>query len=64
MLGNQIALGVYAAFLLLILVINLLYVFQIFKYRLPGDASIAVLVIQIGLIAGILIFSSIYLSVA
>jgi len=64
MFGNQIALIVYAAFLLLILVINLLYFFQVFKYRLPGDASITVLIIHMSLIVAILIFSGIYLNAA
>jgi len=64
MIGNQIALGVYAAFLLLILVINLLYIFQVFKYRLQGDASITVLVIHIILIVTILTVSGIYLGAA
>lgn len=62
MIGNQIALGVYAAFLLIILIINLLYVFQVFKFRLTGDASFLALSIHIGLIVTILVFSSIFLN--
>lgn len=62
-LTSGIALGVYAGFLLLILVINLLYVFQIFKYRLPGDASIPILVIHVALIVTILLVSSLYLGI-
>lgn len=58
---NEIILGVYAAFLLLILAINLLYFFQVFKYRLPGDASIPILIIHLTLMLTILIVSSIYL---
>ena len=61
-LANNIALGIYAGFLLLILVINLLYFFQIFRFRLPGDASIPLLVVHLGLIVTILIFSGIFLT--
>lgn len=61
MLTNQITLAIYAGFLLLILVINLLYFFQVFKYRLPGDASIPILLIHMSLVVGILIFSAFYL---
>ena len=60
-LASIIALSIYGGFLLLILVINLLYVFQVFKYRLPGDASIPILVLHIALIITILIVSSVYL---
>ncbi|MDP3992803.1 MAG: hypothetical protein Q8Q05_01135 [bacterium] len=63
-LTNVVALGVYAGFLLLILIINLLYVFQVFKYRLPGDASIPILVIHISLMVTILVFSSLYLGIS
>ncbi len=63
-LTNGIVSGVYAAFLLLILVINLLYFFQVFKYRLPGDFSIPILVIHLTLIMTILIISSIYLGIS
>lgn len=62
-LTNVIALGIYAGFLLLILIINLLYVFQVFKYRLPNDASIPILVIHISLMVTILVFSSLYLGI-
>ncbi|MEK7535081.1 MAG: hypothetical protein AAB613_02740 [Patescibacteria group bacterium] len=62
-LGNIVALSVYGGFLLLILVINLLYIFQVFKYRLPGDASIPFLVIHMTLIITILIVSSLYLGI-
>ena len=62
MLSSQIALSVYAAFLLLILVINLLYFFQIFRFRLPGDASVPLLVVHLGLVMTILIISGIYLT--
>ncbi|MEK7202215.1 MAG: hypothetical protein AAB669_01650 [Patescibacteria group bacterium] len=63
-LSNVIILAVYAGFLLLILIINLLYFFQVFKYRLPGDASIPVLLIHLMLILAILIVSSLYLGIS
>lgn len=44
---EQIVLLAYAAFLAIILVINLLYFFQIFKYRLPGDASLPLLILYV-----------------
>ncbi|MEX0594668.1 MAG: hypothetical protein WD157_01030 [Patescibacteria group bacterium] len=56
-INNYVLIG-YGVFLAILLAINLLYFFQVFKYRLPGDASIPVLTIHILLIAGILIFSS------
>jgi len=59
---NNIVLVGYAAFLVLILVVNLLYFFQVFKYRLPGDASIPVLVLHLALMLTVLIVSSILLS--
>ncbi|MEK7170900.1 MAG: hypothetical protein AAB774_01170 [Patescibacteria group bacterium] len=62
MLSSTIAVGVYAGFLLMILIINLLYFFQIFRFRLPGDASIPLLVIHLGLIVTILIISGLYLT--
>lgn len=61
MIGNRIALGVYATFLLIILAINLLYIFQVLKYRLPGDSSLAILTIHIGSIIAILVLSALYL---
>lgn len=63
-LSNVIILAVYAGFLLLILIINLLYFFQVFKYRLPGDASIPVLIVHLMLILTILIVSSLYLGIS
>lgn len=60
-LSNHIAQGVYAAFLLVILIINLLYFFQVFRFRLPGDVSIIVLVIHSAILLSILVASSIYL---
>jgi len=62
-LANGIILAIYSAFLVMILVINLLYFFQVFKYRLPGDASIPILIIHLSLIVTILIASSLYLGV-
>lgn len=44
---NQIILLAYAVFLAIILGINLLYFFQVFKYRLPGDASLPILFVYV-----------------
>ncbi|HSX42407.1 MAG TPA: hypothetical protein VLE93_03620 [Candidatus Saccharimonadales bacterium] len=44
---NQAILLAYGVFLLIILVINFLYFFQVFKYRLPGDASLPVLALYV-----------------
>ena len=63
-LPNEIILGVYAGFLLMILIINLLYFFQVFKYRLPGDASVPILVIHLALVLTILVVSSLYLGLS
>lgn len=60
---NQVVLIAYGAFLFVLLVINLLYFFQVFRYRLPGDASIPVLVIHLILVVSILVASSAYLSI-
>jgi len=58
---SYILLG-YSIFLLMILVINLLYFFQVFKYRLPGDASLVVTAIHLALIIVILLSSSLFLN--
>lgn len=52
----------YGAFLALLLFINLLYFFQVFTYRLPGDASIPILVIHVILILTILTISTVLLA--
>jgi len=61
--AQAVALLVYSVFLLIILAINLLYLFQVFKYRLPGDASIPILLLHSMLIVVILVGSSVYLMV-
>lgn len=53
----------YGIFLLIMLGINILYFFQVFKYRLTGDASITVLVFHIILVFSVLLFSSILIAV-
>jgi len=58
---NGYVLAAYAVFLLVIAVVNLLYFIQIFKYRLPGDASIPVLIIHLIAVGTVLVISSIYL---
>lgn len=51
----------YSIFLLLMLGINLLYFFQVFKYRLPGDASGVVVTLHLAMIVTILVVSSFFL---
>ncbi len=41
---------IYGIFLVILLVINLLYFFQIFRYRLPGDASLWMVSIYLAVI--------------
>lgn len=60
MSGMGIAAVVYGIFLLIILIINLLYIFQILKFRLPGDASLTILSIHILMMIGVIIISSIF----
>lgn len=55
--NDKVLIG-YTVFLLILLVINLLYFFQVFKYRLPGDASIPVLLLHLALMATVLIGST------
>ncbi len=51
----------YSLFLAVLLLINLLYFLQVFKYRLPGDASILVLVVHIALLLTVVVATSIYI---
>lgn len=60
MLNSYILTG-YAIFLGVMLLINLLYFLQIFKYRLPGDASIPVLIIHIILLLSVLAATTVYI---
>lgn len=59
--ANGLVLTAYIIFLLIILLINLLYFFQVFKYRLPGDASLLVLGVHIALIITVLFGSSLFI---
>lgn len=52
----------YGVFLLLVLVVNLLYFFQVFKYRLPGDASLIVLGIHVALMLAVLFVGSTFIN--
>ena len=52
----------YGLFLLIITAINLLYVFQILKYKLPGDASIFILTVHVLLVLAVMIGSTLVLS--
>jgi hypothetical protein len=60
---NQVILIAYAVFLAIILVINLLYFFQVFKYRLPGDASLPVLTVYVLAILFVIIGTDLLLQV-
>lgn len=60
MAANGLVLAAYIAFLLIILLVNLLYFFQVFKYRLPGDASLLALGFHILLIILVLFSGSIF----
>lgn len=57
-INDLIAIG-YGFFLLVILIINLLYVFQVYQYRLKGDASIMVLAVHIIIVLTVIFASSI-----
>jgi len=61
MIINPFALLAYGLFLLVALIVNLLYIFQVFKYRLPGDASLSVLTLHIILVLTVIFTSSFYL---
>jgi hypothetical protein len=45
----------YAVFLLVMLVINLLYVYQVFRYRIKGDFSYTALTFHLLLILGVVV---------
>lgn len=59
-LNSYVLLG-YSLFLAVMLLVNLLYFFQVYKYRLPGDASIAVLIIHIILLLAVITATTIYI---
>ena len=56
--SNSYILAGYGIFLFVLLIINLLYFFQVFKYRLPGDASIGVLAVYVSLILAVMGFGT------
>ena len=58
---NQIVLLGYALFLAVMLTINLLYFFQVYRYRLPGDASVGIMVIHIILLLMIVMGTTVYI---
>jgi hypothetical protein len=58
---NQYVLLGYAVFLFVMLLVNLLYFFQVYKYRLPGDASIPILVIHILLLLTVITATTVYI---
>lgn len=60
MINQWILLG-YAASLIVILVVNLLYFLQIFKFRLPGDASLLVLMIHISLVLTVIFLTTFFI---
>ncbi len=58
---DRLVLFGYAIFLAVMLAINLLYFFQIYRYRLPGDASIGILVIHIILLLTVIAGTTVYI---
>jgi|GEM_PF-1579497 len=59
-LSRTVLLG-YSLFLAVMLLVNLLYFLQVYKYRLPGDASIIVLTIHIILLLSIIAATTFYI---
>ncbi len=59
-LNDWVLLG-YGLFLILVLVINLLYFFQVFQYRMPGDASLRVLSVHVLAVMVVLVGSTLLL---
>lgn len=59
---SNTALIIYSGFLLVILLINLLYFFQVFRYHLPGDASIPVLIVYVILVTTVLFTSELLIN--
>lgn len=62
MVFNKYVLIVYGIFLLVLLIVNILYFLQIFKYRLPGDASMTVVTLHILLVVAVLVTISAYIT--
>lgn len=60
---NAIVLLGYSLFMIIVLVVNLLYFFQVFQYRLPGDASIKILSLHTIILVSILTLSAVLLGV-
>jgi hypothetical protein len=60
---NTALLAGYGLFLLIILLINLLYFFQVFQYRLPGDVSIKILSLHTILLVSTLVISTLLMGV-
>lgn len=58
---NQVLLLGYALFLAVMLAINLLYFYQVYKYRLPGDASPTILIIHIALLLTVITATTFYI---
>lgn len=62
MFSSPIVTAVYGLILALILLVNILYFFQIFKYRLPGDASIFIVIIHVAVMIFILVVGGLLMS--
>lgn len=50
----NVSLVIYAFFLLVVFIINMLYFYQVFQHRLKGDATFKVMTVYISLIVGVL----------
>lgn len=61
---NNFFIAGYVTFLIILLIINLLYFLQVFRFRLPGDVSLTVLVTHIILILLVLTGGSLLYSAA
>ena len=61
---NPYLFGIYGIVLTIILVINFLYFFQIFRNRMPGDASIPILIVHIALMVFILLVGGLLMGVS
>lgn len=63
MTSNPLVMAVYGLLLFAILAVNVLYFFQIFRFRLPGDASAFIVIGHVLILAFILIVGGIFISI-
>jgi len=58
---DTLILLIYSLFLLFLMVINFLYFYQVFQYRLPNDASLKVLAFHTTSMVAVLVVSAMLL---